>query len=64
MIDTLDGFHAHLDMLERRKSDSSHAAHIAKVAFVNNSGLDKGPKLSGSARCREMATLGWEISIR
>ena len=62
LIDTLDGFYAHLDMLERRKSDSSHAAHVAAVTFVNRSGVGDS-RLSRSARCKEMVTLGWKIRI-
>ena len=62
MINTLHSFHAHLDMLERRKSESSHAAHIAEVTFVNRSGL-KESELSGSARCKEMVTKGWNIGF-
>jgi len=63
MIDTLDSFYAHLDMLEHPKSESSHAAHIAEVTFMNNSGLEEY-ELSGSARCKEMVTLSWKIGIR
>jgi len=62
MVDSLDNFYAHLDMFERRESDSSHAAHIAEVTFVNNSGVQES-ELSGSARCKEMVRLGWKIYV-
>jgi len=62
MVDTLDRFHAHLDMLERRKADSSHTVHNAEVTFMNNSGL-KEFELSGSARYKKMVTMGWTFNI-
>jgi len=62
MVDTLNCLHAHLDMLERRKADSSHAVHIAEVTFRTVVGVQES-ELSRSARYREMVTLGWKISI-
>jgi len=61
MVDNLDSFYAHLDMLERRKSDSSHAAHIAEMMFMTKSSL-KESQLGESARYKEMRS-GWKISV-
>jgi len=62
MVDTLDGFYAHLDMLQSRKLNSSRATHIAKMKFMTKSSR-KASQYEGSARCREMRQSGRKISI-